>query len=336
MNLPANPNTEYFPPVLQLIQQAKSRALSTVNQQLLDLYWQIGEYLSLKVAEQGWGQGTVKELAKWLAEREPNLRGFSAQNLWRMRQFYEAYAQLPKLSSLPRLLSWTHNLLVLSKCKTEEERGFYLKMAVEQRWSTRELEQQIINVLFERTIASPLKVSALLRELHPAADQVFKDSYLFDFLHLPEPHHERDLQQGLIKHLKQFLLELGRDFCFIGQEFSVQVGQKDFSIDLLFFHRELQALVAFELKIDDFKPAYLGQLEFYLEALDRDHRKPHEAASIGVLLCKNRDHDVVEYALSRSLSPTVVAQYQTRLPDKALLQAKLDEFYELAKMESEQ
>ena len=165
---------------------------------------------------------------------------------------------------------------------------------------------------------------------------MFKDSYLFDFLHLPKPHHERDLQQGLIKHLKQFLLELGRDFCFIGQEFGLQVGQKDFSIDLLFFHRELQALVAFELKIDDFKPAYLGQLEFYLEALDRDHRKPHEAASIGVLLCKNRDHDVVEYALSRSLSPTVVAQYQTRLPDKSLLQAKLDEFYELAKQESEQ
>lgn len=287
MNLPATP-TEYFPPVLQLIQQAKSRALSTVNHQLLELYWQIGEYLSFKVAEQGWEQGTVKELAKWLTEREPNLR------------------------------------------------GFYLKLAVEQRWSTRELEQQINNVLFERTIASPLKVSAVLRELHPAADQVFKDSYLFDFLHLPEPHHERDLQQGLIKHLKQFLLELGRDFCFIGQEFSVQVGQKDFSIDLLFFHRELQALVAFELKIDDFKPAYLGQLEFYLEALDRDHRKAHEAASIGVLLCKNRDHDVVEYALSRSLSPTVVAQYQTRLPDKALLQAKLDEFYELAKQESEQ
>jgi predicted nuclease of restriction endonuclease-like (RecB) superfamily len=336
MNLPANPNIEHFPPVLQLIQQAKLRVLSTANQQLLELYWQIGEYLSLKVAEHGWGQGTVRELANWLAEREPNLRGFSAQNLWRMRQFYEAYVEQPKLSPLVRVLSWTHNLLVLSKCKTEEERGFYLKLAIEQRWSTRELEPQINNVLFERTIASPLKVSALLRELHPAADQMFKDSYLFDFLHLPEPHHERDLQQDLIRHLKQFLLELGRDFCFIGQEFGLQIGQKDFSIDLLFFHRELQALVAFELKIDDFKPAYLGQLEFYLEALDRDHRKPHEAASIGVLLCKNRDHDVVEYALSRSLSPTVVAQYQTRLPDKALLQAKLDEFYELARQESEQ
>jgi len=327
MNLPANGNVEHFLPVLSVIQQARSRALSTANQQLLELYWQIGEYLSLKVAEQDWGQGTVRELAQWLAEHEPNLRGFSAQNLWRMKHFYEAYAVQSELSPLVRVLSWTHNLLILSKCKSEEERRFYLKLAVEQRWSKRELEQQINNALFERTIASPLKVSALLRELHPAADQVFKDSYLFDFLHLPEPHNERDLQQGLIKHLKQFLLELGRDFCFIGQEYAVQVGQKDFSIDLLFFHRELQALVAFELKIDDFKPAYL-------EALDRDHRKAHEAPSIGVLLCKDRDHDVVEYALSRSLSPTLVAQYQTRLPDKALLQAKLDEFYELAKLES--
>jgi predicted nuclease of restriction endonuclease-like (RecB) superfamily len=336
MNLLNNSDAEHFPLVLQLIQRAKARALSTVNQQLLELYWQIGEYLSLKVAEQGWGKQVVQQLADWLATPEPNLRGFSAQNLWRMKQFFETYQGNEKLSTLLRELPWSSHLHLMSKCQTTQEREFYLNVAVRERWSVRELEQQINNALFERTMATPLKVSAVLRELHPAAHQVFKDSYLFDFLHLPEPHHERDLQQGLIKHLKQFLLELGRDFCFIGQEFSVQVGQKDFSIDLLFFHRELQALVAFELKIDDFKPAYLGQLEFYLEALDRDHRKPHEEASIGVLLCKNRDHDVVEYALSRSLSPTVIAQYQTRLPDTALLQAKLDEFYELAKMESGQ
>ena len=336
MNLPAAPNTEHFPPVLSLIQQAKSRALSTVNQQLLELYWQIGEYLSLKVAEQGWGKNVVQQLADWLAVQEPNLRGFSTQNLWRMKQFFETYQGDEKLSTLLRELPWSSHLHIMSKCQTAQEREFYLNTAIRERWSVRELERQMDGALFERVISSPLSASSVLHAIHPVANQVFKDNYLFDFLHLPEPHHERDLQRGLIKHLKQFLLELGRDFCFIGQEFGLQVGQKDFSIDLLFFHRELQALVAFELKIDDFKPAYLGQLEFYLEALDRDHRKPHEAASIGVLLCKNRDHDVVEYALSRSLSPTVVAQYQTRLPDKALLQAKLDEFYELAKQESKQ
>jgi predicted nuclease of restriction endonuclease-like (RecB) superfamily len=336
MSLRNNPNLEHFPPVLSLIQHAKIRALSSVNQQLVELYWQIGNYLSLKVSEQGWGKSTVKELALWLAEHEPNLRGFSAQNLWRMRQFYEIYANQPKLSTLLRELPWSSHLHLISKCQTAQEREFYLQIAIRERWTVRELEQQINNALFERSMASPLKLSAILKELQPAANQIFKDSYLFDFLHLPEPHHERDLQQGLVRHLKQFLLELGRDFCFIGQEFTIQVGQKDFAIDLLFYHRELQALIAFELKIDDFKPAYLGQLEFYLEALDRDHRKSHEAPSIGVLLCKNRDHDVVEYALSRSLSPTLVAQYHTRLPDKALLQAKLDEFYELAKIERAQ
>ncbi len=336
MSLPNSHNLEHFPPVLSLIQHAKVRALSSVNQQLVELYWQIGKYLSLKVSEQGWGKSTVKELAQWLAEHEPNLRGFSAQNLWRMRQFYEIYANQPKLSTLLRELPWSSHLHLISKCQTAQEREFYLQIAIRERWTVRDLEQQINNALFERSMASPLKLSPILKELQPAANQIFKDSYLFDFLHLPEPHHERDLQQGLVRHLKQFLLELGRDFCFIGQEFNIQVGQKDFAIDLLFYHRELQALIAFELKIDDFKPAYLGQLEFYLEALDRDHRKSHEAPSIGVLLCKNRDHDVVEYALSRSLSPTVVAQYHTRLPDKALLQAKLDEFYELAKIERAQ
>ena len=336
MSLPNSHNLEHFPPVLSLIQHAKVRALSSVNQQLVELYWQIGNYLSLKVSEQGWGKSTIKELALWLAEHEPNLRGFSAQNLWRMRQFYEIYANQPKLSTLLRELPWSSHLHLISKCQTAQEREFYLQIAIRERWTVRDLEQQINNALFERSMASPLKLSPILKELQPAANQIFKDSYLFDFLHLPEPHHERDLQQGLVRHLKQFLLELGRDFCFIGQEFNIQVGQKDFAIDLLFYHRELQALIAFELKIDDFKPAYLGQLEFYLEALDRDHRKSHEAPSIGVLLCKNRDHDVVEYALSRSLSPTVVAQYHTRLPDKALLQAKLDEFYELAKIERAQ
>lgn len=264
MSLPNSHNLEHFPPVLSLIQHAKVRALSSVNQQLVELYWQIGKYLSLKVSEQGWGKSTVKELAQWLAEHEPNLRGFSAQNLWRMRQFYEIYANQPKLSTLLRELPWSSHLHLISKCQTAQEREFYLQIAIRERWTVRDLEQQINNALFERSMASPLKLSPILKELQPAANQIFKDSYLFDFLHLPEPHHERDLQQGLVRHLKQFLLELGRDFCFIGQEFNIQVGQKDFAIDLLFYHRELQALIAFELKIDDFKPAYLGQLEFYL------------------------------------------------------------------------
>ncbi len=155
-----------------------------------------------------------------------------------------------------------------------------------------------------------------------------------EFLDLPRTHSEGDLQQGLIANLKQFLIELGRDFCFVGSQYPLQVGGRDFAIDLLFFNRALNALVAIELKIDAFQPEYLGKLEFYLEALDRDVRKPHERPSIGVLLCATKDHEVVEYALSRAMPPALVAEYQTNMPDKKLLQAKLHEFYELAEQQA--
>ncbi|MEP0983996.1 DUF1016 domain-containing protein [Leptolyngbya sp. AS-A5] len=150
-----------------------------------------------------------------------------------------------------------------------------------------------------------------------------------DFLNLASNHSENDLKTGLVSCLRDFILELGRDFTFLGQEYRLQVGNSDFTIDLLFFHRELQSLVAFELKVDKFQPHYLGQLEFYLEALDRDIKKPHENPSIGVLLCRDKDDEVVEYALSRSISPTVVAEYEIRLIPKEVLRRKLNEFYEL-------
>lgn len=332
---PPVPQQDSFAPILDFIRTARGRALVAVNHELLDLYWRVGEYLSHKANEDGWGQGTVKQLAIWLTEREPGIKGFSAQNLWRMKQFYETYRGDEKLSALLRELPWTHNVLMLSKCKTNEERGFYIQLAMREKWSSRELERQIDGCLFERVVTSKPKLSAAVREIHAEAESIFKDSYLLDFLDLSPAHSEHDLRKGLITNLKHFLLELGRDFCFIGEEYRLQVGAKDFFIDLLFFHRGLQAMVVFELKIDDFKPAYIGQLEFYLEALDRDHKKPHEAPSIGILLCKSRDHDVVEYALSRSLSPTLVAEYVTKLPNKQLLQAKLDEFYKAARKEAE-
>jgi hypothetical protein len=166
--------------------------------------------------------------------------------------------------------------------------------------------------------------------LHPAAAEVFKDTYLLEFLELPPEHSEADLQRALVEKLKQFLIELGRDFCFVSSYYPLQVGGRDFEIDLLFFNRALNCLVALELKIEEFEPAHLGQLQFYLEALDRDVKKPHERPSIGVLLCATKDSEVVEYALARTVSPALVAEYQTRLPDKKLLQTKLHEFYELA------
>lgn len=318
-----------FQPVLALIETARRELLRTANTELIQLYWRIGAYISEQIAARGWGRHTVDQLSSWLLAREVGLRGFSASNLWRMRQFYETYSTDEVLAPLVRELPWTSNLFIMAKCKRPEERAFYLRLAIEQRWPSRELERQIDGALFERTAIGKPALSPALQARHPNATKVFKDRYLFDFLQLPDPHAERDLQRALVTNLKRFLLELGRDFCFVGEEYCVQVGTQDFFIDLLFFHRGLQALVAIELKIDAFKPAHLGQLEFYLEALDRDHRKSHEAASIGVLLCKTRDAEVVEYALSRSLSPALVAEYETKLPNKALLEAKLDELYEL-------
>ncbi|GAA0744524.1 hypothetical protein GCM10009107_10120 [Ideonella azotifigens] len=222
-----------------------------------------------------------------------------------------------------RQLPWTHNLIILSQSNRPEEREFYLQMAV------RELERQFKSALFERSVLQPTHVSAALKQMQPGAAAVFKDSYVVEFLDLPESHSEADLHAGLLAQLKKFLVELGRDFCFIGSEVPLQVGRRDFALDLLFFHRGLNCLVAIELKVGRFEPEYVGKLAFYLEALDRDLKKPHENPAIGVLLCASKDDEVVEYALSRTASPALIAEYRAQLPDKAVLQAKLHEFYQL-------
>jgi predicted nuclease of restriction endonuclease-like (RecB) superfamily len=301
--------------------------VQSVNTALIDLYWQVGAIISRKIAAAEWGEGVVDQLAAHIARTEPGLRGFTRPNLYRMRQFYEAYQGQESVSPLVRQLPWTHNLIILSQSKTPQEREFYLRLTAQEKWSKRELERQFKTALFERTVLQPANVSPAVRQTHPQAMQVFKDAYMVEFLGLPEGHDEADLHQGLLSQLKTFLTELGRDFCFVGSEVPVQVGQRDFALDLLFFHRGLNSLVAIELKVGRFEPEYLGKLSFYLEALDRDVKKPHENPAIGVLLCASKDDEVVEYALSRTASPALIAQYQTQLPDKALLQAKLHEYY---------
>lgn len=316
-----------FTEITQLIAAARQRAVQAVNTTLIELYWQVGQTISRKIEQAEWGDGVVEQLAEHLARNQPGLRGFTRSNLFRMRQFYEAYRGDEKVSALLRQLPWTHNLIILNQSKRPEEREFYLRLAIREKWSSRELERQFKTALFERTVLSPAKVSAVLSQIHPDALSIFKDSYLVEFLDLPQGHAEADLHRGLLQRLKDFLIELGRDFCFVGSEYPLQVGGRDFALDLLFFHRGLNCLVAIELKVGRFEPEYLGKLGFYLEVLDRDVKKSHEQPAIGVLLCASKDVEVVEYALSRSLSPALIAEYQTQLPDKALLQAKLHEFY---------
>jgi predicted nuclease of restriction endonuclease-like (RecB) superfamily len=318
-----------FDEIVELIRAARQRAARAVNTQLIDLYWRIGDYLHHKIESDGWAQGTVVHLAAYIAQREPGLRGFSPQNLWRMRQFFVAYRDDPKLSPLLRDLPWSSHLHILSRSKRSEEREFYLRMATQNRWPVREVARQLDAALFERAVLSPPKLSTALRELHPTAATHFKDTYLLEFLALPSEFSEADLHQALVRNLGRFLTELGRDFCYVGSEYPVQVGGQDFALDLLFFHRGLNCLLAIELKVTAFQPEHLGKLNFYLEALDRDARKPHENPAIGLLLCASKDSEVVEYALSRTLSPALIAEYQTQLPDKELLAAKLHEFYAL-------
>lgn len=318
-----------FAEIVSLIQQARTHVIRLANTALIDLYWNIGQYISEKIEASDWGDGVVKQLADYIAKNAPEAKGFSDKNLWRMKQFYETYKGADeKLSAVLRQISWTNNLTILSRAKSMSERRFYVELCISDRLSSRQLERQIDSALYERSVANNIKLSPVLREIVPKAELVFRDQYVLEFLSGKEYDNENSMQAALIKQMKQFILELGKDFIFIDEEFRLQVGNSDFRIDLLFYHRELQCLVAFELKTGKFKPEHLGQLNFYLEALDRDVKKPKENPSIGVLLCKDKDNEVVEYALSRSLSPTMVAEYQLCLPDKALLQQKLHEIYE--------
>ncbi|WP_347160477.1 PDDEXK nuclease domain-containing protein [Pontibacter chitinilyticus] len=340
---------DQFSEIASLIQQARNSALKAVNTELVNLYWQVGEHISRRIASSNWGEKTVDELAAYLKRNHPELKGFGRRGLYRMKQFYETYTasslapatasaqqSLPIVSSpmtqleassvrgsILAKVSWTHHLVLLSRARTAEEREFYLRLCIQEKYSVKQLERQISSGVFERVMLGNQSQPPAIKGLDQDVVNVFKDSYVFEFLNLSEPHSEGALQKALLAQMRRFILELGRDFLFVGEEYRLQVGNSDFFVDLLFYHRGLQCLVAFELKADKFRPEHLGQLNFYLEALDRDVRKANENPSIGILLCKDRDTEVVEYALSRNLSPALVAEYKTQLPDKELLQQKL-------------
>lgn len=323
-----------FEHVLGLIKQAQYKATSAVNSVVIDLYWQIGKYVSEKIAADGWGNSTVDSLSEYILSQEPGARGYSSQNIRRMKYFYETYKDQPEVADLLRANTWSNNLHIINKTKTPEERRFYLELAVKEQYSARELERQLDSCYYERLKLSDGNApSGLPARIKDAG--IIRDNYMLEFLNLPESYLERDLQKAILDNLKQFILEFGCDFIFMGEEYHVQVGNHDFYIDLLFYHRGLQCLVAFELKIDEFKPEYLGKMNFYLEALDRDVKKPNENPSVGIILCKDKDNKVVEYAMNKDLSATLVAKYETELIDKNVLQAKLDELYALAEEDVE-
>jgi predicted nuclease of restriction endonuclease-like (RecB) superfamily len=240
----------------------------------------------------------------------------------------EGLTQFNKIPNILTRLTWTQHLEILGKTKNIEEKVFYVLLSIKEKYAVRELQRQIGAGLYERQKLSNVRIADTRHPNAAIIPQIFRDKYIFEFLDLPDPYSENDLQKGLVKRLKQFLLEIGRDFSFIGEQYRIQVGMQDFFLDLLFYHRELQCLVVFELKTAGFQPEFLGKLNFYLEALDREVKKPHENPSIGILLCTSNDKEVVEFALSRSISPMLIAEYETKLIDKDLLRKMLREWAE--------
>ncbi|MDR3205225.1 MAG: PDDEXK nuclease domain-containing protein [Deltaproteobacteria bacterium] len=307
-------NTNAFDEVIAIIDNARENAFRAVNRELINMYWDIGEYVSRRVVKGGWGKAVVKKFSDFIQSRYVGIKGFSPQNIWRMKQFFETYHGNEKLSPLVREISWTNNVLIMMAAKTDEEREFYLLLSSKFNYSKRELERQIDSGLYERTVMSEITNKLIVERSEGLT--ALRDSYVLEFLDLPEHHKEKDLRKAIVGNLKDFILEFGKDFTLVGEQYRIQVGNTDFNIDLLFYNRELHCLVAIELKIGRFKPEHLGQLEFYLEALDRDVKK--------------KDDAVVEYALSRSMSPALIAEYRLHLPDKQILENKLRELAELA------
>lgn len=332
--------------ILEIIRSARERAFYKVNEELINMYLQIGKYVSENSREAAYGDAYVEGLADFFAQNYPELKGFTRRGLYRMRQFYELYgedqkvspsvtqflglSEDQKVSTLLTQLSWTNHLQIMSSCKSAEERYFYMALCAKERYSKRQLARQIDSGYYERFMLSQRLATPAVAESKKSAANVFFDTYTLEFLDVPEIVSEKDLQKSIVRNLKNFILEIGRDFSFIGEEYRLQVGGHDYYVDLLFYHRGLSCLVAFELKIDEFKPEYVGKMNLYLEALDRDVKKPNENPSVGVILCAKKDDEVVEYALSRSLSPTMVSEYKLKLIDKELLQKKLKEYTELA------
>lgn len=320
---------EQFEKIVNIIESAKERAYRKVNEELILMYQDVGEYISKQSEKTEYGDAFVQKLADFFAENYPDLKGFNRRGLYRMKQFYELYKDNEKVSTLLTQLSWSNHLKIMSACKSMEERIFYMNMCIKEKYSARELARQIDSGYYERYMLSQKPLTPAIDESKQATGNIFLDNYVLDFLNLPAEVSEHDLQKSIIQNLKDFILEIGRDFTFIGEEYRVQVGNHDYYIDLLFYHRGLSCLVAFELKIGEFKPEYVGKINLYLEALDREVKKKNENPSVGVILCASKDDEVVEFALSRSLSPTMVSEYNLKLIDKKLLQRKLKEYIEL-------
>jgi len=292
------------------IRAAQYEALKSVNRELIGLYWDIGRIIVARQQGRAWGRSVVERLASDLQKAFPGVSGFSASNLWRMRSFYLTYAEDKKLAPLVREIAWSKNVIIFEKCRDANEREFYIRMAGKFGWTKNVLALRIQDQTYEKTLLGQTNFEKNQAKL------AVRDEYTFDFLELGEEHSERELERAIIAKIEQFLREMGGMFAFMGSQYRLEIEGDEFFIDLLLYHRTLKCLVAVELKISEFKPEYVGKMQFYLAALDDRVRLPDENPSIGMILCREKKRAVVEYALRESNKPIGVAVYRIvrRLP----------------------
>ena len=293
------------------IRAAQYEALKAVNRELMALYWDIGELIVTRQERAGWGKSVVEQLAKDLQVEFHGMAGFSARNIWNMRSFYVTYRTNEKLQPLVAEIGWTHNLVILEKCKDDLQREFYIRMTQKFGWTKNVLIHQIENKTYEKTLLNQTNFDRTLsEEMRDRAKLAVKDAYTFDFLELADEHSERELEKAILTRVELFLREMGGMFTFVGSQYRLEISDEEYFIDLLLYHRGLKCLVAVELKIGKFLPEYVGKMQFYLAALDDRVRLEGENAAIGIILCKSKDRTIVEYALRQSNQAIGIATYQ--------------------------
>ena len=303
---------DFIGSVKERIRNAQYAALKAVNKELVGLYWDIGKMISEKQKELGWGKSVVETIAKDLSKEFPEQRGFSTTNIWLMVQFYIEYEQYINLQSLIGEIGWTHNIRIFTKCKTPQERQFYISATQKFGWTTRVLEHQIENKTYDKYLHNQTNYDNLpASRFQDQRNLAIKDHYTFDFIELSEKHTEHELERSLVRNMQQFLIEVGSDFTFLGNQYRIILGDEEFYIDMLLFHRDLQCLVAIELKTGNYKPEYKGKMEFYLNVLNDFYRKPHENEAIGIIICKSKSRLTVEYSLKKTQNSIGIASYST-------------------------
>jgi predicted nuclease of restriction endonuclease-like (RecB) superfamily len=306
------------------IHSAQQRAALAVNRELVLLYWQIGRDILARQASQGWGAKVIERLAHDLRTAFPEMKGFSPRNLKYMRAFAEAWPDEEFVQAVLAQLPWYHQLALLDKLPGDEARCWYAAKAIEHNWSRNVLVMQIETRLRERSGTAVTNFSARLpKPQSDLARESLKDPYRFDFLDLGDEAQEREIENALVKHVTEFLLELGAGFAFVGRQVLLDVGGDEFFIDLLFYHLKLRCYVVIELKGGKFKPEHLGQLGFYLTAIDRQVKSEHDNPTIGLLLCKSKNKIVAEYALGDKTQPMGIAEYKLLESLPAELQTSL-------------